>query len=109
MFLTRSGICLWSRVVCDLYCVPEQPVVSYLTPLTGVDEATLAERGTTLEEALTKLRSKLDPNITLVVSSGWGSGLRFPKIPARIRGPRDKISGRTWSGSGCGRAWTSAA
>ena len=76
MFLTRSGICLRSRVVCDLYVVPEQPVVSYLTPLTGVDEATLAERGTTLDEALTTLRSKLAPNITLVVSSGWGSGLR---------------------------------
>ena len=95
-------------MIADLYVVPELPVVSYLTPLTGVDEATLAERGTTLEEALTKLRSKLAPNITLVVSSGWGSGLRFPKIPARIRG-RARTFGRTWSGSGCGRAWTSAA
>ena len=38
MLLTRSGICLWSRVVCDLYVVPEQAVVSAF-------RETLARRG----------------------------------------------------------------
>lgn len=40
------------HVLCDLFVVPSQPVVSYITPLTGCDEVTLRERGTSLEVRL---------------------------------------------------------
>ena len=50
---------LADTVICDLYVVPEKPIVSYLTPLTGCDEKLLNERGTSLEQALETLRTSL--------------------------------------------------
>ncbi len=50
---------LADTVICDLYVIPEKPVVSYLTPLTGCTEKLLGERGTSLEQALETLRASL--------------------------------------------------
>ena len=50
---------LADTVICDLYVIPEKPIVSYLTPLTGCDEKILSERGTSLEQALETLRTSL--------------------------------------------------
>eukprot|EP01043_Picozoa_sp_COSAG02_P028601 COSAG02_NODE_1742_length_11105_cov_11.079956_5_plen_332_part_00 len=50
---------LADTVICDLYVIPEKPVVSYLTPLTGCNEKLLGERGTSLEQALETLRVNL--------------------------------------------------
>lgn len=40
--------------------------VSYLTPLTGIDAATLDDKGVRLDEAMTTLRQALPSNAVLV-------------------------------------------
>jgi RNA exonuclease 4 len=55
-----------SNVLANLYVKPDVPVVSHLTPLTGVTAELLDERGSTLEAALSELRRRLPPNSVLV-------------------------------------------
>jgi RNA exonuclease 4 len=50
----------------NLYVRPEAPVVSYLTPLTGLTEAHLAQHGVPLADAMATLRSRLPPSAVLV-------------------------------------------
>lgn len=52
--------------VLDLYVIPDVPVVSYLTPLTGLTVELLQEKGTTLAEALASLKAGLPSNAVLV-------------------------------------------
>jgi DNA polymerase III alpha subunit (gram-positive type) len=54
------------QVRLNLYVVPSQPVVSYLTPLTGITKAILEEKGVPLEEAISTLRAHLPPDAVLV-------------------------------------------
>jgi RNA exonuclease 4 len=53
-------------VLLDLYVKPAVPVVSYITPLTGLTPELLESRGIPLEEALAELRRKLPRSATLV-------------------------------------------
>jgi len=50
----------------NLYVRPENPVVSYITPLTGVSAKLLNEHGVPLAEAMATLRSQLPKNAVLV-------------------------------------------
>ena len=50
----------------NLYVRPEKPVVSYLTPLTGLTAEHLDAHGVPLAEAMATLRSQLPPNSVLV-------------------------------------------
>lgn len=50
----------------NLYVRPEKPVVSYLTPLTGVTGALLDAHGVPLAQAMATLRTHLPPNAVLV-------------------------------------------
>lgn len=52
--------------ILNIYVVPDVPVVSYLTPLTGLTADLLQERGVPLDEALVKLRANLPANSVLV-------------------------------------------
>jgi len=54
------------RVILNLYVLPSQPVVSYLTPLTGLTQETLSSRGIPLKEALFTLKTYLPKNAILV-------------------------------------------
>jgi len=49
------------RVVLNVYVKPTLPVTSYLTPLTGITEALLDERGVSFDEALGMVRAALSP------------------------------------------------
>ena len=54
------------RVVLDVYVKPTMPVTSYLTPLTGITETLLNERGVSFDEALGMVRAVLSPGHVVV-------------------------------------------
>ena len=54
------------RVLCNLFVRPEAPVVSYLTPLTGLTAQLLAQHGMPLAQAVSVLQQYLPPNAILV-------------------------------------------
>jgi RNA exonuclease 4 len=54
------------RVLCNLYVRPEGPVVSYLTPLTGLSRQLLDQHGMPLAHALAVLQQCL-PNTAVLV------------------------------------------
>lgn len=54
------------RVLLDIYVKPEKPVVSYLTPLSGLTKEKLEEHGVPLETALKKLKELLPSSAILV-------------------------------------------
>ena len=54
------------RVILNLYVKPVLPVVSYLTPLTGLSKEMLEQHGMPLETALAYLRQYLPRNAVLV-------------------------------------------
>mmetsp|Transcript_58134 Transcript_58134/g.125647 ORF Transcript_58134/g.125647 Transcript_58134/m.125647 type:complete len:346 (+) Transcript_58134:61-1098(+) len=56
-------------VVLDLFVKPSVPVLSYLTPLTGLTRELLEERGVSLDEALSELRRLLPKESILVGQS----------------------------------------
>lgn len=55
-----------AKQVLNLYIRPHKPVVSYLTPLTGITAELLDAHGVPLEEALATLRTLLPKNAWLV-------------------------------------------
>lgn len=54
------------RVLCNFYVRPDQPVVSYLTPLTGLTAQLLAQHGMPLAQAVALLQQCLPSTATLV-------------------------------------------
>eukprot|EP00798_Chlamydomonas_sp_ICE-L_P018074 gene18074-24497_t len=54
------------NVILNLYVKPTVPVVSYLTPLTGLTSEILEQHGMPIEQALQALRQCLPPYATLV-------------------------------------------
>lgn len=52
--------------VLNVYVKPELPVVSYLSPITGLTAELLEQQGVRLEDALAQLRSRLPSNAILV-------------------------------------------
>lgn len=56
----------WCRPICNLYVKPDLPIVSYLTPLTGLTKEIIDQYGLPLADALVTLRSLLPPNALLV-------------------------------------------
>mmetsp|Transcript_12810 Transcript_12810/g.43377 ORF Transcript_12810/g.43377 Transcript_12810/m.43377 type:complete len:302 (+) Transcript_12810:98-1003(+) len=54
------------RHVLNVYVKPTKPVVSYLTPLTGISAEHIEKHGVTLEAALEQLRAALPKDATLV-------------------------------------------
>ena len=54
------------RVLCNLYVRPDAPITSYLTPLTGLTPALLAQHGMPLAQAVAVLRQFLPPSAVLV-------------------------------------------
>jgi RNA exonuclease 4 len=69
-----------TKVILNLYVLPEAPVVSYLTALTGLTAEVVQTHGRPLAEQLAVLRAHLPPTATLVgqnilMDVGW-LGLR---------------------------------
>mmetsp|Transcript_13590 Transcript_13590/g.41079 ORF Transcript_13590/g.41079 Transcript_13590/m.41079 type:complete len:225 (-) Transcript_13590:305-979(-) len=56
----------WEQVILNVYVLPEQPIVSCLTPLTGLTEDLLRTHGTSLPQALQMLRQALPQHAVLV-------------------------------------------
>ncbi|PRW05824.1 Small RNA degrading nuclease [Chlorella sorokiniana] len=56
----------YERVLANLYVQPEQPVVSYLTPLTGLTPELLAQHGMPLTQAVGILQAALPTHAVLV-------------------------------------------
>lgn len=56
----------YERVILNLYVRCPVPVVSYLTPLTGLTAELVESQGISLQEAMTALRQNLPPFATLV-------------------------------------------
>ncbi|KAI3428820.1 hypothetical protein D9Q98_007637 [Chlorella vulgaris] len=54
------------RVLCNFYVRPEQPVVSYLTPLTGLSAPLLAQHGMPFAQAVAMLQQCLPSSAILV-------------------------------------------
>lgn len=54
------------NVFANLYVKPDRPVVSHLTPLTGLTAELLDQYGVPLETALAELRRRLPPHAVLV-------------------------------------------
>jgi len=54
------------NIVRNIYIKPETPVVSYLTPVTGIDEETIAKYGFHLREGTNILKEALSPDVVLV-------------------------------------------
>jgi len=54
------------EVLLNIYVKPTMPVVSYITPLTGLTAELIEEKGIELETALTELRRHLPREATLV-------------------------------------------
>lgn len=61
----------YERVLLDLYVRPEQPIVSYLTPLTGLTKEVLDTHGMPLTQALKYLREYL-PKYAILVGQSIG-------------------------------------
>jgi RNA exonuclease 4 len=55
-----------AEVLLNLIVKPTAPVVSYLTPLTGLTEEIMEEKGISLEDAMIKLREALPKDAILV-------------------------------------------
>ena len=90
------------HVLCNLYVRPEQPVVSYLTPLTGLSQQLLAQHGMPLAQAVALLLQCL-PNTAILVGQniakdvewlGLKEGLHFEQAS------RGQGMGRPWCGRG---------
>uniref|UniRef100_A0A7S2WPU7 C3H1-type domain-containing protein n=1 Tax=Rhizochromulina marina TaxID=1034831 RepID=A0A7S2WPU7_9STRA len=56
----------FGNFVLNVFVRPEKPVVSYLTPLTGVTKEKLDQHGMPEKEALELLRGKLAPNCVII-------------------------------------------
>ena len=56
----------WGQPVFNAFVQQEQPVVSYITPLTGITKEMLETHGKPLQETLNALRRSLPPNAILV-------------------------------------------
>ncbi|KAF5825546.1 hypothetical protein DUNSADRAFT_8837 [Dunaliella salina] len=57
------------QAILNLYVKPDKPVVSHLTPLTGITKELLEQYGIPLEEAVKILRANLPTNSILVGQS----------------------------------------
>lgn len=69
----------YERILLDLYVKPTPPVVSYLTPLTGIAKETLDTYGVSLEFALAILRSYL-PNDAILVGQNIGKDVDWLQL-----------------------------
>ena len=56
----------WGQPVFNVLIKQDKPVLSYITPLTGLTKELLDEHGQPLADALAMLRSHLSPNCVLV-------------------------------------------
>lgn len=63
-------------VLLDLYVKPNVPVISYITPLTGLTSEMLEERGVPLETALAELLRRL-PRYATLVGQGIENDVRW--------------------------------
>jgi len=59
----------YEQAILNLYVKPDKPVVSYLTPLTGITKELLEQYGIPLEEAVKALKANLPTNSILVGQS----------------------------------------
>merc|ERR1711988_896187 len=66
----------WCEVLLDEFCQPKRPVIDYLTKFSGIDEKTLKEVTTSLEEVQKKVKSILTQDTIIV-----GHGLHNDLIP----------------------------
>jgi hypothetical protein len=64
--LTLLHTPLHNKVILDVLVKPEQPVVSYLTALTGLTREAVQARGVPLQEAVAQLRACLPASAILV-------------------------------------------
>eukprot|EP00210_Caulerpa_lentillifera_P006043 g5775.t1 len=69
----------YERVLLDLYVKPNLPVVSYLTPLTGIARETLDTYGVSLEYALDALR-RLLPKDGILVGQNIGKDVAWLQL-----------------------------
>jgi len=74
----------YGRCVLNVYVKPTKAVVSYLTPLTGLTEELIEERGVSMEEAITALKARL-PTSAAVVGTNIGQDARW----LGLRSPED--------------------
>ncbi len=65
-FGSRHLLLLANSTVDDIYIKPSVPVVSFLTPLTGLTAELIAEKGVSFAEGLAKLKAKLPTDAVLV-------------------------------------------
>ena len=56
----------WCQPIFNVLIKQEQPVLSYITPLTGLTKEIVDAHGQPLADALAMLRSHLSPNAVLV-------------------------------------------
>lgn len=69
----------YEQVKLNAYVVPSQPVVSYLTPLTGVSKELLDQKGVPLEEAIAMLKSLL-PKDAILVGQNIGKDVEWLQL-----------------------------
>ncbi|KAK9908817.1 hypothetical protein WJX75_003286 [Coccomyxa subellipsoidea] len=69
----------YEQVILNLYVRPQQPVVSYLTPLTGLTRELLDEQGVPLEEAQRILRQYL-PRHGILVGQNIGKDVDWLQL-----------------------------
>ena len=94
----------YERVLCNLYVRPEAPVVSYLTPLTGLTPELLERHGMPLARAVGVLTAALPPSAVLVGQNiskdvQW-LGLREGQHFEQARGGGGWAGGRRPTGGG---------
>eukprot|EP00210_Caulerpa_lentillifera_P007334 g7010.t1 len=73
----------YERILLDLYVKPSLPVVSYLTPLTGIVKETLDTYGVSLEFALDMLRRYL-PKDGILVGQNIGKDVAWLQLKEGI-------------------------
>jgi RNA exonuclease 4 len=108
----------FGRCILNIYVKPEKPVVSYMTPLTGLTADLVQRRGVAFDEAVAVLRSVLPPAAALI-GTNIGQDARWLGLAA----PRDfallvDLSAlfRAWDGSKyvyfgqdhCAKVWLGA-
>lgn len=108
----------FGRCILNIYVKPEKPVVSYMTPLTGLTAELVQRRGVPFDEAVAVLRSVLPPAAALI-GTNIGQDARWLGLAA----PRDfallvDLSAlfRAWDGSKyvyfgqdhCAKVWLGA-
>lgn len=108
----------FGRCILNIYVKPEKPVVSYMTPLTGLTAELVQRRGVPFDEAVSVLRSVLPPAAALI-GTNIGQDARWLGLAA----PRDfallvDLSAlfRAWDGSKyvyfgqdhCAKVWLGA-